>query len=94
MSTVGVSWHSKSVDEDLFFCTNMQCRVVTFVPTKAGRNICPFCHINGALVRREITGLGTAHPLAKTERSSEDTSQDDNDRHGSVSDEESRIRKP
>lgn len=46
-----MNWSDKSKTSDLFFCTNIECRVITFRHGPIRENECPKCHELGALVR-------------------------------------------
>ena len=39
------------MDSDLFFCTKLECHVITFRPGPGGRNVCPKCFEPGSIVR-------------------------------------------
>ena len=50
-----MSWREKSMHSDLFFCTNVDCNVITFRPGPLGNNACPKCHQLGSVVRHRQT---------------------------------------
>ena len=50
-----MSWREKSMHSDLFFCTNVDCNVITFRPGPLGKNACPKCFQLGSVVRHANT---------------------------------------
>lgn len=54
-----MNWNEKSKNSDLFFCTTVECNVITFRPGPLENNICPKCKHTGSLVRsRSLLPLG------------------------------------